>query len=195
MLQEPFFDARLPPVFNYGGIGFIIGHELSHGFDDLGSKYDATGQLRPWMGSDTAEEFHHRAEEMIKLYDSVAVDLAGESTHLHGQQTLGENIADNGGIRASWDAFQEVKSAADAEAAARYGQTADELFFVAYARTWCAEYTDQNELLRIRRNSHPPSPYRVLETLGNFPEFAAAYRCPRGGTYSKQTETTVWRRR
>lgn len=195
ILQEPFFDARRPPVMNYGGIGFIIGHELSHGFDDIGSQYDAVGVMRPWMSQRTSDEFHRRAEKVARLYDAIPVELDGVSTHVQGRQTLGENIADNGGIRAAWDAYQAAKPDADTRGAAHYGMSADEVFFVSYARTWCAEYTDEYALARTLQNAHPLAQYRVLETLGNFDAFATTFRCPKGSAYAKEPPVTLWRRK
>ena len=169
ILQPPFFYADADDPVNYGGIGTVIGHEITHGFDDTGSRFDAAGALRDWWTADDRTEFERRATVIVEQFDGYEV---ADGAHVNGKLTLGENIADLGGIAISLDAMHE---AVPGDAPLVDGLTPDQRFFLAYATMWRMGYTDAAARMLANVDTHAPSQYRVNGPLANTPAFAAAF--------------------
>jgi len=174
ILQPPFFDAKADDAVNYGAIGATMGHELTHGFDDQGRQYDWAGNLKNWWTDGDAKRFQERAERVARQYDSFEV-LPG--LHINGQQTLGENIADVGGLRIAYAAFKlatKGKTLTPID-----GFTPDQRFFVAYAQSWRTNERPEAVRLHVGSDVHSPVRWRVLGPVANFPEFRQAFGCPK----------------
>ncbi len=169
ILQPPFFYADADDPVNYGGIGTVIGHEITHGFDDTGSRFDAAGALRDWWTAEDRIEFERRADVIVEQFDGYAV---ADDVHVNGRLTLGENIADLGGIAISLDAMHE---AIEDDAPLVDGLTPDQRFFLAYATMWRMGYTEAAARMLANVDTHAPSRFRVNGPLSNTPEFAAAF--------------------
>jgi putative endopeptidase len=168
ILQHPFFSLTAPIGVRFGGIGMVMGHELTHGFDDEGRKFDGDGNLRAWWTPKVGSEFEERAACVVKQFDGYVVV---DGLHQNGKLTLGENIADLGGLRLAHAAF--VRSRGDVKDAA----AADRQFFTAFAQGWCS--SEREELKRVLvYNEHALPRFRVNGPLSNTPAFARAYSCP-----------------
>jgi predicted metalloendopeptidase len=174
ILQPPFFDEKADDACNYGAIGATIGHEMTHGFDDQGRQYDADGNLRNCWTDDDAKAFQLRAEGVARQYDSYEV-LPGVC--INGHQTLGENIADIGGLRVAYTAFKLATKGK--KPAPIDGFTPDQRFFMAFAQSWRTNERPEAVRLHVGSDVHSPVRWRVLGSVANFPEFRAAFGCPR----------------
>jgi predicted metalloendopeptidase len=175
ILQPPFFDARADDASNYGGIGCVIGHEMTHGYDDQGRRYDAHGNLRDWWTPESAARFQQRSTAVVKQFnDYVAVD----SLHLNGELTQGENIADLGGVKLSYTAFE--KSLAGQPRAKVGGFTPEQRFFLSFATIWRNNIRPEAARLRAQTDPHAPGHFRVIGPLSNLPEFFSAFDVPEG---------------
>lgn len=172
ILQPPFFYAEADDAVNYGGIGTVIGHEITHGFDDTGSRFDAVGALRDWWTEADRTEFERRAQVVVEQFDEYRV---ADDVNVNGKLTLGENIADLGGITISLDAMHE---AIGDDAPEIDGLTSDQRFFLAYATMWRLGYTDAASRMLANVDTHSPSQYRVNGPLSNTAAFAAAFQVP-----------------
>ena len=175
ILQAPFFDAAADPAVNYGGIGVVIGHEISHGFDDQGRNYDAKGMLRDWWTPEDSAKFKARADQLIAQYDAYEV-LPG--THVQGGLTLGENIADLAGLRIAWDAYH--LSLKGKPAPVIDGLTGDQRFFLGFAQVWRAKQRDAALLAQVTSDPHSPGPQRAA-TVRNFDPWYTAFEAKPGG--------------
>lgn len=171
-LQPPTFDVNALDCDNYGALASTIGHELTHGFDDEGRHYDAKGNLRDWWTEADARAFEERAERIAKLYDSFEV-LPG--LHINGHQTLGENIADTGGLRVSYDAY--LLATRGRPEKSRDGFTPEQRFFIAFAQEWRTNIRPEFMRLIVGSDVHSPDRWRVLGPVKNFPEFRRAFNC------------------
>jgi putative endopeptidase len=189
ILQPPFFDRTEDEAVNFGGIGVVIGHELTHGFDDQGSKFDAEGNLTNWWTQKDREEFEKRTGCIADEYSSfVAVD----DVHLNGRLTLGENTADNGGLRVALMALRK-EMANDAKAAAKKdGFTPEQRFFLGFAQIWCQNSTPESSRLLAKTDPHSPGQYRVNGTLQNSADFAKAFGCKAGQKMVSANACHVW---
>jgi putative endopeptidase len=175
ILQPPFFDARADDAANYGGIGCIIGHEMTHGYDDQGRQFDAHGNLRNWWTPQCAARFRQRAAAIVQQFnDYIAVD----SLHLNGELTQGENIADLGGVKLSYAALE--KSMAGQPLAKIDGFTPEQRFFLSFASIWRNNIRPEAARLRAQTDPHSPGRLRVIGPLSNLPEFFAAFEVPAG---------------
>lgn len=172
ILQPPFFDEKADDATNYGALASTIGHELTHGFDDQGRQYDAQGNLKNWWTEDDAKKFEVRAELVAKQYDAYE-PLPG--LHIDGHQTLGENIADVGGLRVSYEAFK--LATAGKKLAVIDGFTPDQRFFIAFAQGWRTNQRPEQLRLQVTSDVHSPVHWRVVGPVANFPEFRAAFDC------------------
>jgi len=183
ILQPPFFDEKADDATNYGAIGATIGHELTHGFDDQGRQYDSEGNLKNWWTDADAKGFQERAERVARQYDAFEV-LPG--LHINGHQTLGENIADIGGLRVCYAAFKLATK--DKKLASIDGFTPDQRFFIAFAQSW--RTNDRPESLRLHLGSdvHSPPRWRVLGSVADFPEFRRAFGCPKPA----ESRPSIW---
>jgi len=183
ILQPPFFDENADDAANYGALASTIGHELTHGFDDEGRQYDADGNLKPWWTDADAKAFQERAELVAKQYDAYE-PLPG--LHINGHQTLGENIADIGGLRVSYEAFR--LATANKRLAPIDGLTPEQRFFIAFAQGWRTNQRPEQVRLQITSDVHSPIRWRVLGPVAHFPEFYDAFGCPR----PKEEWLSVW---
>jgi len=173
ILQPPFYKSGRPEVMNFGGIGFSIGHELTHAFDDNGRKYGGEGNLEDWWTKDTVDKFKQHTECLVEQYNNLT--LAGQ--HVHGRNTLGENIADNGGLKAAFHGYFKDDHLKKSLPIKDLNFTSSQLFFISYAQVWCNANTDEYERAKIVSNPHPPSKIRVQATLANSQEFSEAFQC------------------
>ncbi|KAI6220479.1 Phosphate-regulating neutral endopeptidase [Aphelenchoides besseyi] len=194
ILQEPFFNVNYPASVNYGAFGVVAGHELTHGFDDEGVQWDGVGRLRTWMDDQTSTGFTSMASCVVNQYNQFSPT---PGFNVDGTQTQGENIADNGGIRAAYNAYQAHKDF--------YGDdprlpddkfnefTPEQLFFLGFARVWCEANPSAGRLQRqVLVDPHSPSQFRVLGTMQNFPAFRSAFNCPVGSKYGPKDHCDVW---
>ena len=188
ILQTPFFDKQADDATNFGGIGLVIGHELTHGFDDQGRKFDPQGNLRDWWTAEDGTEFEKRASCIADEYGSfVAVD----DLKLNGKLTLGENTADNGGARVALMALQQMMAdGASAQSEQRY--TPDQRFFLGYGRAWCEKRRPEFSRMLVSVDPHSPGKYRVNGVVQNMPEFQKAFNCKAGQPMVKENACRVW---
>jgi endothelin-converting enzyme/putative endopeptidase len=187
ILQPPFFDPEADDAVNFGAIGAVIGHELTHGFDDQGRKFDAQGNLRDWWTPEDAREFETRAACVERQYSEY---VAVEPVKVNGKLTLGENIADLGGLRIAYRALQDTL--ASQEVAKRDGFTPDQRLFLAYAQTWCGNATPEALRQMALTNPHSPGRFRVQGVVSNLPEFQRAFGCQAGQPMVRQDVCRVW---
>jgi putative endopeptidase len=187
ILQPPFYDNHADDAMNFGGIGAAIGHELTHGFDDEGSQFDAEGNLRDWWTAEDKKQFEQRTSCVRDQYSNfVAVD----DLKLNGKLTLGENAADNGGLRLAYMAM--LNTFAGKEPAAIDGLSARQRFFLGFANVWCQNRTDAISRMLVTIDPHSPSKYRVNGTVSNMPQFREAYHCAANAPMVNQNACTVW---
>jgi putative endopeptidase len=187
ILQPPFFDRALDEAVNYGAIGAVIGHEMTHGFDDQGRQFDKDGNLADWWTDTDGAEFTKRATCIKEQYDGyVAVD----DMKLNGALTLGENVADNGGLRIAHMALAEVlggKSPGPID-----GFTPEQRFFLGWGQIWCENVRPEQARLEVTTDPHSPGHWRVNGVVSNMPEFAKAFSCKAGQPMVKTNQCRVW---
>jgi putative endopeptidase len=188
ILQPPFFDKSMDDAVNFGAIGAAIGHELTHGFDDQGRKFDAKGNLTDWWTEADGKEFEKRASCLADEYTGFTV--AGGEVHLNGRLTLGENTADNGGVRIALMALEDtLKGSPEAP---RDGFTPEQRFFLGWGQIWCESITDQSAKVRAQTDPHSPGRYRVNGVVSNMPEFQKAFNCPVKAPMVRENACRVW---
>lgn len=175
ILQYPFFDPKADEAFNYGAIGVVIGHEMTHGFDDQGRQYDADGNLKDWWTAEDAKGFENRAKLYAQFFDSIQV-LPG--LHANGEFTLGENLADHGGLMVSFNAFKEATK--DHPLKNADGFTPEQRFFIAYAGVWGQNITEQEIRNRVKRDPHALGEWRVNGALPHIQAFYDAFGIKKG---------------
>ncbi|HKW39602.1 MAG TPA: M13 family metallopeptidase, partial [Gemmatimonadales bacterium] len=191
ILQPPFYDPAADDAVNYGGMGAVIGHEMTHGFDDQGRQFDAQGNLSDWWTPDDAQRFKDRASRVAAQFDSYTVVDSG--THVNGRLTLGENIADLGGLKVAYAAFQR-SLAGKPRPPNIDGLTAEQRFFLAWAQIWRARQTDQYLRNQVVTDPHAPARWRVMGPLSNLAEFAKAFGCKEGDgmVRADSLKATIW---
>ncbi len=186
ILQPPFYDFKADDALNFGGMGAVIGHELTHGFDDQGRQFDAAGNLHDWWTPEDNKRFDERAQCLIDEYSSfVAVD----DVHLNGKLTLGENTADNGGLRIALMALHSTQTRQPEKID---GFTGDQRVFLGWGQIWCQNQTDQVARLRAQTDPHSPGQYRVNGVVRNMPEFQKVWGCKAGQPMVPQNACHVW---
>jgi len=186
ILQPPFFNLAADDAVNYGGIGAVIGHEITHGFDDQGSRSDAEGNLRNWWKPEDRTRFNAKTDKLVKQYNEcVGVD----DVHVNGQLTLGENIADLGGVTISYAAYQ--KSLEGKPAPVIDGLTGPQRFFIGYAQVWRGSQRDEDLRVMLRTNPHSPERFRTLVPLSNVPAFYEAFDVQPSETMYRAPEERV----
>jgi predicted metalloendopeptidase len=175
ILQPPFYSNKADDAVNYGGIGAVIGHELTHGFDDEGRQFDANGNLRDWWQKQDEERFKKLADCIDEEYSSFE-PLPG--VRIRGKLTLGENTADNGGLRLAYMALMDslAKHTSDADGK-KDGYTTKQRFFLNFGQIWCGKERPEVERLYIQTDPHSPPRYRVNGTVRNMKEFSDAWGC------------------
>ena len=189
ILQPPFFDPKADPALNYGGIGAVIGHEMLHGYDDQGSQFDAKGNFANWWQEADRKGFEARTAKLVQQFDDyVSID----GLHVKGQLTLGENIADLGGLTVAYDALQ--KALADAGKSAQDkvdGYTQDQRFFMNWATVWRRNYTPDELKVRLNTDPHAPANFRAIGAPSNMPAFAQAFSCKAGDAMVRPEDKRV----
>jgi len=176
ILQPPLFDVTAGDELNYGAIGAVIGHEMGHGFDDQGSKFDAEGNLRNWWTAQDRKKFDERAGCVIDQFNTLDV---GDGLRHNGRLVVGEAIGDLGGLTLAYRAYKRSLKGKPAPPVID-GFTADQRFFLAFARVWSSQLRPDALRLQLNTNSHPVAKFRANGTLQNMPEFRAAFSCKRG---------------
>jgi predicted metalloendopeptidase len=189
ILQPPFYDFKADDALNFGGMGAVIGHELTHGFDDQGALFDPEGNLKNWWTPEDEKAFNERTQCIVDEYDQfVAVD----DVHVRGKLTLGENTADNGGLRIAHMAL--MKSLADSAKPAEKidGFTPEQRLFIGWGQIWCQNETAQMARLLAQNNEHSPGKYRANGVVQNMPEFQKAWGCKAGQPMVRENACHVW---
>jgi predicted metalloendopeptidase len=170
ILQAPFFNMKADDAVNYGGIGAVIGHEMGHGFDDQGSKYDAKGNLRNWWTEQDLAQFKERTDALVAQYANYQVF---DDLFVNGELTLGENIGDLSGVTIAYKAY---KASLNGETAPIIdGLTGDQRFFIGYAQIWRSKIVEKSMRNRVATDSHSPGEFRALGSLSNMNEFYEAF--------------------
>ena len=187
ILQPPFYRAGADAAVNYGAAGSVIGHELTHGFDDEGRQFDAQGNLKDWWTPEDAVAFDDRATCVVDQYSSFT---AVDDVKVNGKLTLGENAADNGGTRIALMAY--LASAGAAGARTLDGFTPEQRFFVSYGQSWCQNMRPERERMLAQTNPHSPPRHRVNGVVSNMAEFAKAFSCKAGAPMVRTNACRVW---
>jgi putative endopeptidase len=189
ILQPPFFDKKMDDAVNMGGIGVVIGHELTHGFDDQGRKFDPQGNLKDWWKPEDGKEFEQRAGCIASEYGNfVAVD----DLKLNGKLTLGENTADNGGARIAYIALQSLLAQSGKSGEKIDGYTPEQRFFLGFGRVWCEKRRPEFSRMLVSVDPHSPGKYRINGVVQNMPEFQKAWGCKAGQPMVAENACRVW---
>jgi endothelin-converting enzyme/putative endopeptidase len=199
ILQPPYFDSAADDAVNYGDAGGVIGHELTHAFDDEGRQFDGQGNLRDWWTKQDAKQFNERAACVVKEYDGfVAVPAQPEGTskddlHVNGKLTLGENLADLGGLRLAYLAYLQRAAEQQVDLSNQSdGFTPAQRFFLSYAQGWCENTRPESMRLRVEVDPHAPEEYRVNGVVENLPEFQQAFACKAKQPMVAKDPCSVW---
>lgn len=191
ILQGTFFEADRPKYMNFGGIGYVIGHEITHGFDDTGRQFDKNGDLRDWWEEQTQKKFLKKAECIIHQYGNYSAPEV--NLNLNGINTQGENIADNGGIKEAYFAYLEwVKHFGEEQRLPSLPYSPKQLFWLSAANVWCSKYRPETLKLRILTGAHSPARFRVNGPFSNVKEFAKDWNCPAGSKLNPSKRCSVW---
>ncbi len=192
ILQPPFFDAKADDAINYGGIGAVIGHEASHGFDDQGSQFDGDGNNVNWWTDADKKQFEARTGKLVDQFNNYAPLADHPELHVNGKLTLGENIADLGGLNIAYDALQTVLNTNPAEAEKKIdGYTEDQRFFLNWARVWRGSIRDKAQMVYLNADPHSPMKFRAMGAPSNMPQFAAAFQCKPGDAMVRPADKQV----
>ncbi len=188
ILQPPFFNFEADDAINYGAIGGVIGHEISHGFDDSGSRFDADGNLKMWWTAEDRKKFEERAACVVKQFNEYEVQ---PGLFINGKLTLGENIGDFAGLTVAYDAFKKsLKGKPRPENID--GFTPEQRFFLGWAQVWAGKYTPEAERLQVESNTHSLPRWRVNGPMSNMPQFAEAFNCKEGQTMVRKDACVIW---
>ncbi|RKF76155.1 Endothelin-converting enzyme 1 [Golovinomyces cichoracearum] len=189
IMQFPVFNAGVPQYLNYGAFGSVAGHELSHAFDSMGRHYDQNGNYTDWWDNETIANFEHRSQCFVDQYSNFTVPgLDGTTLHVNGKLTLGENIADAGGVSASFAAWKKRQSTvADFNLPGLEYFSQDQLFFVSFGNWWCGSTRKEKAVSRIFSDPHSPKKARILGTMANSRDFRESFNCP-----SKEPVCELW---
>ncbi|KAK7463332.1 hypothetical protein BaRGS_00038097 [Batillaria attramentaria] len=192
ILQAPFFDDMFPDVINYAAIGSVIGHEITHGYDFTGRGFDKYGNLASWWKMEDVEKFTDKAECIVLQYGNFSDPVL--PLKVNGHTTLGENLADNRGVRESYRAYRKAiaqRGEEDGKLPA-LPYTPDQLFFIGYAQTWCGKFEDDYRQLLLLTDMHSPHRFRVNGVVQNNKDFARAFNCPKAAPMNPDKKCTVW---
>jgi predicted metalloendopeptidase len=189
ILQPPFFYANADDAVNYGGIGAVIGHEMTHGFDDQGRQFDADGNLRDWWSKKSADEYNKRRKAVVDQY-SAYEPLPGQ--RVNGELTQGENIADIGGVKLAYAALQKALDKNPEERSKKIDElTPEQRFFLSFASIWRSKIRDEDQKLRLNTDPHSPAQFRVNGPVANMPEFQKAFNIPDGSKMVRPADKRV----
>ncbi|MFC5526546.1 M13 family metallopeptidase [Rhodanobacter ginsengisoli] len=192
ILQPPFFNAKADDAINYGGIGAVIGHEASHGFDDEGSQFDGAGNNKNWWSKDDRAKFDARTDKLVAQFNDYTPIKDKPDAHVNGKLTLGENIADLGGLNVAYDALQTALKAHPEEAGKKIeGYTEDQRFFLNWARVWRGSVREKQALLYLNTDPHAPASLRAIGAPSNMPAFATAFQCKPGDAMVRPADKQV----
>ncbi|CAF0870341.1 unnamed protein product [Brachionus calyciflorus] len=190
ILKDPFFHPENPMSVNYGSIGSIMGHELTHGFDNSGREYDKNGMMHQWWNNKTIEDFKEASKCMVDQYSKFKVT---DEDFLNGNQTLGENIADNGGLRSAYYAYEKwIKEHGEEKPLPLLKLSHRQIFFVSFAQTWCSKATSDSLHLSVSVDQHSPPRFRVLGSISNSYEFTEAFKCPSKTNMNPDKKCKLW---
>ncbi len=190
ILQPPYFDEHMDDAVNYGDAGGVIGHELTHGFDDEGRQFDAAGNLKDWWTAGDATKFNERADCVVKEYNGF---IAVDDLHVNGRLTLGEDLADLGGLRIAYLAYMERARQNNVDPLHRTdGFTPAQRFFLSYAQGWCTGSRPESMRLMVQTDPHAPEQYRVNGVVVNLPEFQQAFNCTAKEPMVAKKRCSVW---
>lgn len=196
ILQPPFFDFKIDPAVNFGGIGVVIGHEITHGFDDEGSKYDGKGNLREWQTAEDRKAFTERTDCVANEYSGFEAAPAHDDApvaKLNGKLTLGENTADNGGLRIAYMALLDTLAAEGKSINEKIdGYTLEQRYFLGFAQVWCQNQTEQAARQLVLTDPHSPGKWRVNGSVQNFDQFGKAFGCTKGQPMYPVNSCRVW---
>jgi endothelin-converting enzyme/putative endopeptidase len=189
ILQPPFYTLKLDDAVNLGAIGAVIGHELTHGFDDEGRQFDAKGDLRDWWSPKDADAFETRVQCFIDEYSGFT---AVDDVKLNGKLTLGENTADNGGVRLAYMALMRSLANKTAPPEKIDGFTPEQRFFLGFGQIWCENMSPEMARMQAQTNPHSLPQFRVNGVVSNMPEFASAFSCKAGQPMVREKACRVW---
>jgi putative endopeptidase len=191
ILQPPFYSLQASPAENFGGIGMVIGHEMTHGFDDEGSKYDGKGNLREWQTAADRKAFNERTDCEVNEYNKFAPE---PGANVNGKLTLGENTADNGGIRIAFLALQNTlaEEGKKVDGPKVDGYTPAQRFFISYGQIWCESRRPEYSRMMVKVDPHSPGKFRVNGAVQNFEEFGKAFGCKKGSPMYPENICRVW---
>jgi predicted metalloendopeptidase len=188
ILQPPFFNPDADDAINYGGIGGVIGHEFSHGFDDQGCKFDGDGNLKNWWTEEDNANFKERTNKLVNQFDAYEV---AEGNHVNGQLTLGENIADIAGITLAYYALE--KAMEGKEDPMIDGYSYKQRFFLGWAQVWHSNSKDEALINQVKTDPHSPTRFRTIGPLVNMTEFREAFGCEEGAMIAPDSlRVTIW---
>jgi putative endopeptidase len=189
-LQPPFFSGKEDDAANYGDMGSTIGHELTHGFDDEGRQFDKDGNLNDWWTKEDEKKFSDRTDCLVKQYDAIE---AVPGVHLNGKLTLGENLADLGGLWLAWISWLDKAHAAHVDMTAKTdGYTPEQRFWIAYAQQWCTQTRPEKLRTQAQTDPHAPDEYRTNTVLQDLPEFAKSFSCKKTAAMVSPKPCRVW---
>jgi len=196
ILQPPFFDFTVDPAVNFGGIGVVIGHEMTHGFDDEGSKYDGKGNLREWQTADDRKAFVEKTDCEVAEYGGFETAPAHDNQpqqKLNGKLTLGENTADNGGLRIAYMALLDTLAATGKSIDDKIdGYTEAQRYFLSFGQVWCQNQTEQSARQLALTDPHSPGRWRTNGAVQNFDAFGKAFGCTKGQPMYPVNSCRVW---
>ncbi|XP_077582062.1 endothelin-converting enzyme 1 [Stigmatopora nigra] len=189
IFQMPFYSRFWPKALNFGGIGVVMGHELTHAFDDQGREYDREGNLRSWWKNSSVEAFKKQTQCMVEQYGNYSIN----QEPLNGRHTLGENIADNGGLKSAYEAYVNwIAKNGEEETLPALGMTNHQLFFVGFAQVWCAVRTPESSHEGVITDPHSPSRFRVIGTVSNSHEFSKHFGCQADTPMNPKHKCELW---
>lgn len=194
LLQPPHFSGHaVHPARNFGAIGTTIGHEMTHGFDSNGRLFDRFGNKRSWWTLSTEREFNTRADCFKNVYTNFTMTVeSGEIKNVDGELTLEENIADNGGVSVAWDAYREYMMRHKPQTTGVTLDEGDQMFFLAFAHSYCRKTRDENMRYRLKWDAHSPPRWRVNGVVINNPDFAKVFKCGDNTPMNPIDKCKIW---
>ena len=192
IMQPPFFDPNVEDAVNYARIGAVIGHEMIHGFDDQGAQFNGAGLFTNWWTDEDMAKFKEQTAILVDQYNQYKPIKGNEEVHVNGELTLGENIADFGGLTVAYAAFQ--KSLEGKEKKEINGYTPEQRFFIAFGQIWKGNARDEFLRTQVATDPHSPTEFRVNGTLSNMPEFFAAFNVEEGDPMRQPADkvASIW---
>eukprot|EP01097_Dermamoeba_algensis_P005652 TRINITY_DN3585_c0_g1_i1.p1 TRINITY_DN3585_c0_g1~~TRINITY_DN3585_c0_g1_i1.p1 ORF type:complete len:672 (+),score=133.92 TRINITY_DN3585_c0_g1_i1:123-2138(+) len=190
ILEPPFFNSEYPESYNFGAIGTIMGHELTHGFDDEGKKFDSTGKMQNWWSEESEVKFSGASQCLVSVFSNFTLQ---DGSHFDGRLTLGETLADLGGLKVAYNALIEHIGESKAKADSGVAKfTHEQLFFISFGQLWCDKETSEGETLVAASAKHPPNRFRVNGALMNFEPFSQAFSCPENSPLNPPKKCSIW---